>query len=212
MANALRNEGYAVDTANDGEEGLWLGQSGDYDAIILDIMLPKLDGLCVLERLRTGGHDTHVLLLTARDTVADKVKGLQAGSDDYLVKPFELEELLARVQALCRRSFGRKQSSLHVGDLEIHPLSREARRGGLVLELTQREYSLLEYLARRSGEIVTRGEIEAHIYDSRVDPMSNVVDSAICVLRRKLGAPSLIRTKRGAGYLMSGETELEAEQ
>lgn len=205
LSHALRRSGYAVDLAGDGEEGLWLAESNPYDAIVLDIMLPKRDGLDVLRTLRARGQSTHVLLLTARDTVPDRVGGLAAGADDYLVKPFALEELLARVQALCRRAYGTKQPRLRVGDLEIDPSNRTVRRAGLAVELTAREYLLLEYLARRRGDVVTRSDIEAHIYDGQADPMSNVVDSAICVLRKKLGgapAAPIIHTRRGHGYVL----------
>ncbi len=202
IATALRQSGHAVDVAADGEEGLWLASSGDYDVIVLDIMLPKLDGLGVLDRLRRAGSHSHVLLLTARDTVPDRVRGLQAGADDYLVKPFALEELLARVEALGRRAFGRKESGITIGDLHIDFASRSVTRAGRPFEFTPREFALLEYLARRRGEVVSRPEIETHIYDTRVDPMSNVVDSAVCTLRRKLGPPSLITTRRGHGYVL----------
>lgn len=206
LGTALRRSGYAVDLAGDGEEGLWLAESNDYDAIVLDVMLPKRDGIDVLRALRAHGRTVHVLLLTARDTVPDRVAGLAAGADDYLVKPFALEELLARVQALCRRAYGTKQPRLAVADLEINPATRTARRAGRAMELTAREYQLLEYLARRAGEVVSRTEIEAHIYDGQVDPMSNVVDSAICVLRKKLAvtpdAVPLIHTRRGHGYVL----------
>jgi DNA-binding response OmpR family regulator len=205
LGTALRKSGYAVDLAGDGEEGLWLAQSHDYDVIVLDIMLPKRDGLSVLAELRKGGKSTHVLLLTARDTVPDRVKGLQAGADDYLIKPFVLEELLARVQALCRRAYGTKDSRLLVADLEIDTLGRRVRRAGQPIELTAREYLLLEYLARRRGQVVARAEVEEHIYDGQVDPMSNVVDSAICSVRKKLAAAGeapLIHTRRGLGYVL----------
>ncbi len=205
LSSALRKTGYAVDVAGDGEEGLWLAGSHDYDVIILDIMLPKRDGLSVLAELRRRGQIVHVLLLTARDTILDRVEGLQAGADDYLVKPFALEELLARVQALGRRTYGTKQPRLQVGALEIDTLARCARRAGQTVDLTAREYLLLEYLSRRRGEVVSRAEIEAHIYDEQVDPMSNVVDSAICSLRKKIssaGEPPLIHTRRGLGYVL----------
>lgn len=211
LAMAFRRSGYAVDVAGDGEEGLWLAELNDYDAIVLDLMLPKRDGIDVLRTLRTRGRTTHILLLTARDTVADRVAGLADGADDYLVKPFALEELLARVQALCRRAYGSKQPHLVVGDLEVDFAQRQARRGGLELDLTAREYQLLEYLARREGEVVTRAEIEAHIYDGQVDPMSNVVDSAICGLRKKIAfspaAAPLIHTRRGLGYVLSARSD-----
>jgi DNA-binding response OmpR family regulator len=207
LGTALRRSGYAVDLAGDGEEGLWLAESNDYDAIVLDVMLPKRDGLDVLRTLRARGKPTHVLLLTARDTVADRVTGLSVGADDYLVKPFALEELLARVQALCRRAYGTKQPRLNVADLELDPAARTVRRAGQAIELTAREFQLLEYLTRRAGEVVSRSDIEAHIYDGHVDPMSNVVDSAICMLRKKLAvaddAAPLIHTRRGHGYVLA---------
>lgn len=205
LAAALRKSAYAVDVASDGEEGLWLADSHDYDVIVLDIMLPKRDGLSVLAELRRRGRSVHVLLLTARDTVLDRVQGLQGGADDYLVKPFALEELLARVQALCRRAYGTKHSRLTIGDLEIDTTARSAQRSGQVLDLTAREYLLLEYLARRRGHVVSRTEIEEHIYDGQVDPMSNVVDSAVYNLRKKLGlvgSAPLIHTRRGLGYVL----------
>lgn len=201
VTTALRQSGYAVDVAGDGEDGLWRASSHDYDAIVLDIMLPKLDGLTVLRRLREAGRNTHVLLLTARDTVPDRVTGLQSGADDYLVKPFALEELLARVAALCRRGYGAKQAGITIGELRLDSAARQATFAGERLDLTPREFALLEYLARRRGEVVSRADIEAHIYDELVDPMSNVVDSAICTLRKKLAAP-LIRTRRGQGYVL----------
>ena len=205
IGKALRKSGYAVDTSGDGEEGLWLAESNDYDAIVLDIMLPKLDGLEVLRRLRQKGRLTPVLLLTAKDTIEDRVTGLQTGADDYLVKPFALQELLARVQALCRRQYGNKTNRIVVANLEIDLTARQARRAGQPLELTSREYMLLEYLALRRGQIVTRSEIEGHIYNESADLMSNAVDSAICGLRKKLepdGGPQLIQTKRGLGYTL----------
>lgn len=202
ISTALKKSGYAVDSATDGEEGLWLAESNDYDAIILDIMLPKLDGLSLLRKLRAAGRDTHILLLTAKDTVEDRVHGLESGADDYLVKPFALEELLARVQALCRRGYGQKTSALAIGPLTIDTLKKSALVHGRPAELSPREYHLLEYLAMRRGQVVSRTDIESHIYDGQVDPMSNVVDSAICLLRKKLGEPSLIQTRRGLGYVL----------
>jgi DNA-binding response OmpR family regulator len=199
----LRRSGLAVDASGDGEEGLYLAVTNEYDVIVLDILLPKLDGLEVLRRLRQRGKATHVLLLTAKDTVQDRVRGLEGGADDYLVKPFALEELLARVKALCRRAYGNKDPRLVVADLEIDTAARKVARAGRPVALLPREYALLEYLVRRSGQVVTRAEIEEHIYDGDVEPASNVVDSAICSLRQKLGeinpAP-LIHTRRGLGY------------
>ena len=204
----LRRNGFAVDASADGEEGLWLAETNDYDAIVLDIMLPKLDGLALLQRLRKQGKQTHVLLLTAKDTVPDRVRGLELGADDYLVKPFALEELLARVKALCRRAYGSKDSRLAVADLEIDTTARKVSRAGQPVALQAREYALLEYLARRRGQIVTRAEIEEHIYGGEVEPASNAVDSAICSLRQKLGEANptpLIHTRRGLGYELAAE-------
>jgi len=205
LGTVLRRSGYAVDQSEDGEQGLWLATSNDYDLIILDIMLPKLDGLTLLARLRAAGQKVHVLLLTAKDTVTDRVNGLRAGGDDYLVKPFALEELLARIEALCRRAYGQKTPALEIGDLVLDTSSRLVRRAGHPIELTAREYLLLEYLARRRGEVVSRTEIENHIYDGQVDPISNVVDSTICGLRKKIapnGETALIHTRRGMGYVL----------
>jgi DNA-binding response OmpR family regulator len=205
LGTALRKSGYAVDLSGDGESGLWLATSNQYDVVVLDLMLPKLDGWGVLNALRERKNDVHVLLLTARDSVADRVQGLGNGADDYLVKPFALEEFLARVQALCRRVYGDKRRVLTLGDLEMDTLRRTIRRAGRAIELTSREYLLLEYLARRAGQVVSRSEIESHIYDEQVDPMSNVVDSAVCCLRKKLGGADrapLIRTRRGFGYVL----------
>jgi DNA-binding response OmpR family regulator len=210
VGGALRKAGYAVDVAGDGEEGLWRAESDDYDVIVLDIMLPKLDGLSLLQRLRRKGLGTHVLLLTAKDTVEDRVHGLQLGADDYLVKPFSLDELLARIGALCRRAYASKQTRLVIDDLEIDTAAKDVFRSGRPVKLRPREYLLLEYLARRLGQVVTRSEIEAHIYDEEADPMSNVVGSAISQLRKKLSASNptpLIHTRHGLGYILKVESE-----
>jgi DNA-binding response OmpR family regulator len=207
---ALRRSGYAVDVTGEGGEGLWMAQSIDYDVVVLDIMLPSLDGLSVLRRLREAGKSTHVLLLTAKDTVEDRVRGLQTGADDYLIKPFALEELLARVQTLCRRAYGSKQPRLVIGDLEIDTVAREVVRGGQAVHLKPREYALLEYLALRQGQVVSRRDIETHIYDEQVDPVSNVVDSAMSVLRKRIALPGstpLIHTRHGVGYVMKADAE-----
>jgi DNA-binding response OmpR family regulator len=200
LAAGLRKAGYCVDATGDGAEGLWFAETNEYDVIILDLMLPSMDGLTVLCRLRRH-KDTHVLILTARDSVPDRVQGLQRGADDYLVKPFAFEELLARVQALCRRSYGRKNPLISIGPLEIDTARRTVSCSGKPLDLSAREFKLLEFLASRQGELVSRTEIEQHIYDDQVEPMSNVVDSAICTLRRKIGPP-LIHTRRGLGYIL----------
>jgi DNA-binding response OmpR family regulator len=205
VGTGLRKAGCAVDLAGDGDEGLWYAESNDYDVIVLDLMLPGTDGLTVLQRLRDGGKNTHVLILTAKDTVEDRVHGLQAGADDYLVKPFAFEELLARVQALARRAHGVKTSQIVLGDLVVNLTARTARRADRLIDLRPREYALLEFLALRRGEVVSRTEIEQHIYDDRAEPVSNVVDAAVYALRKKIdlpGRPSLIQTRRGRGYII----------
>jgi DNA-binding response OmpR family regulator len=207
LRRGLCRAGFAVDIAYDGEEGLWLAESNDYDVIVLDLMLPKLDGISLLQRLRAQGRKTHVLILTARDSPDDRVHGLEQGADDYLTKPFHLRELIARVRALARRSYGVKTPRLIIGDLKIDLSSRVVSRKGKVIRLKPREYAVLEFLALREGEVVSRTEIEEHIYDERVEAASNVVDSAICILRRELdrpGEPSLIHTRRGMGYMLKG--------
>jgi len=206
VGTGLRRAGHVVDVAGDGEQGLWLAKSGDYDVMVLDLMLPALDGWTLLRRLRDAGRTTHVLLLTARDAVEDRVRGLQAGADDYLVKPFAFEELLARVEALGRRSHGIKRPRIVVGDLEIDLAGRTVSRRGRMLPLPRREYALLEQLALHQGRVLSRPEIERHLYDERTDPMSNVVDAAVCSLRRMIdrpGEPSLIQTRRGLGYVLA---------
>ena len=205
VGRGLRKAGYAVDVTGDGEEGLWLAQSNHYDVIILDLMLPGIDGLTLLRRLRAKQNGTHVLILTAKDTLKDRVAGLQTGADDYLIKPFAFEELLARVQALCRRSYQRKNPKIEIGDLEIDTAARLVRRKGKPIDLTAREFMLLEYLALRRGHVVSRTEIEAHIYSDSTEVMSNVVDSAVCLLRKKItlpGTPPIIQTRRGMGYIL----------
>src|SRR4051812_3688782 len=177
IAEGLRRSGYSVDVAGDGETGLWRAKSHDYDAVILDLMLPGLDGLSVLAGIRAAGGGTHVLVLTARGAVEDRVRGLPAGGDGYLVQPFAFDELLARVEALPRRRHGRKNPTICIGDLVIDTVARLVRRGENVIELSPREYALLDYLAARGDAVVSRTEIEAHIYDDRTEPMSNVVDA-----------------------------------
>jgi DNA-binding response OmpR family regulator len=206
LVSALRQTGYVVDVAGDGEVALWHAREHAYDAIVLDIMLPGRDGLDVLSTLRAEGRAVHVLLLTARDTLADRVRGLHLGADDYLVKPFALEELLARVAALCRRSGEKRVLSLTAGNLTVDPSARAATCGGQALDLTAREYLLLEYITRHVGVVVSRADIEGRIYDERVEPASNVVDSTVCNLRKKLaaaGADVAICTRRGFGYLLA---------
>ncbi len=208
LGTALRKNGYVLDITGDGKEGLWMAESNGYDVVILDIMLPGLDGLSVLKHIRENGQDTHILILTAKDTVEDRVRGLMTGADDYLTKPFALNELLARVAALIRRCYGEKKSRLEVGNLRINTDAREVTVSGEMLPLTPREYKMLEYLTYRKGQTVSRTEIEEHIYDSNANLFSNVVDSTISTLRKKLahinGAPSII-TRRGMGYILKSE-------
>jgi DNA-binding response OmpR family regulator len=199
----LKQAGYIVDVTGDGRDALWRANSVPYDVIIMDIMIPSLDGLAVLRELRAGGNETHVLLLTAKDSVEDRVKGLREGADDYLIKPFSFDELLARVQALCRRSYTKKSPEIKVGDLSLNPAKQQLLCHGDPLELLPREFRLLHLLLLRQGEVVSRPEIEAHLYDDQAEIMSNVVDSTISLLRKKLGAvgsTAIIQTKRGFGY------------
>lgn len=199
----LRKAGYAVDATGDGDEGLWYAQSRVYDVIVLDWMLPGLDGCEILRRLRQEGDESPVLFLTAKDAVADRVFGLRAGADDYLVKPFAFEEFLARVGVLARRQFGLHSSRIPIGDLVIDTGAKTVSRQGRRIELTAREYRLLEYLALRRGVVVSRTEIEAHIYADETGPTSNVVDAIVYSLRRKdQGLRALLRTRRGLGYVL----------
>lgn len=200
LRRALVEEGLAVDVAHDGESGLYQAESVDYDAILLDLMLPRLDGWEVLKRLRKK-KATPVLVLTARDAVVDKVKGLNTGADDYLTKPFELSELIARVRALVRRSAGKPSPVVRLGDLEIDTAARTVKKGGKAVELTPKEYALAELLVLRKGELVTRTAIYEHIYDDSDDSLSNVVDVYVSNLRRKLGK-DFVETRRGEGYIV----------
>ena len=201
----LEGEGFAVDVAADGRTGLDYARNNPYDLLVLDLMLPELDGMSLLARLQEKEDRPHVLVLTARDRIEDRVEGLNAGADDYLVKPFAFDELLARIHALLRRRYGERGSTLEVGALEVDMLARSARFGGAPLELSAREYALLEYLALRRGHTVTREEIEDHIYGVHRLPSSNAVDSTVCILRSKLGPEGrrLIHTRRGQGYVLS---------
>jgi len=205
VAKGLAEAGFAVDATGDGEEGLWYARSGDYDVVILDLMLPKVDGLTILRRLREHENPANVLILTARDTVQDRVQGLDLGADDYLVKPFAFEELLARVRALVRRRYEARSPAICVADLEIDTTTRTVRRAGRPVELTAREYAILELLAMRAGQVVTRTEIWEHIYDFEAEPASNVIDVTISHLRKRLERgkrPRLIHTRRGMGYVL----------
>ena len=205
LAQGLREAGFAVDVTGDGNEGLWYAVNNDYDVIILDLMLPGMDGLTILEKLRDEGRQSHVLILTAKDTLEDKVKGLELGADDYLVKPFAFEELLARVRALVRRTYRHKHPHIEIEDLRIDLSTQKVFHGGEEISLTPREYALLEYLAMRSGQVVSRTDIWEHVYEFNSSASSNVVDVYIGYLRKKLqqtGQPDLIQTVRGRGYLI----------
>jgi DNA-binding response OmpR family regulator len=196
----LSREGFAVDDAADGESGLRYARNNPYDVVVLDLLLPKLDGLGVLAGLRGKADRPHVLVLTARDRVEDRVAGLNEGADDYLVKPFAFDELLARIHALVRRRYAERRA-VEVGELVLDLVAHTASYAGKSLDLTAREYALLEYLALRRGQPVTREEIEDHVYRVHKLPASNAVDSAVCLLRAKLGpGKDLIRTLRGRGY------------
>jgi DNA-binding response OmpR family regulator len=206
LKEGLAKAGYEVEATGDGREGLWHAQSRDFDAIVLDLMLPGMDGLTVLSRLRKLGKDASVLILTARDRVEDRIKGLRAGADDYLVKPFSFDELVARLEALARRRFGMVKSKITVRGLTVDTAAKSVTRDGRVVELTAREYALLEFLALRRGRVLSRSEIEAHICDENSDLNSNVVDAAVYSLRRKIDLPdepSIIVTRRGMGYSMA---------
>lgn len=205
VAKGLREAGFAVDVTGDGKEGLWFATSNDYDAIVLDLMLPGMDGLDVLSRLRAAGRQSHVLILTAKDTVPDRIHGLDLGADDYLTKPFAFDELLARIHALVRRKYEHKSPEVRIGPVTIDTASQRVWSNGEEVRLTPREYALLEYLAMRADEVVSRSDIWEHVYDFHSAATSNVVDVYIGYLRKKLngaGAESLIRTVRGRGYTM----------
>ena len=198
LAKALREEGYAVDTATEGEEGLYKAENSDYDAIVLDIMLPRLDGWQVLERLRQT-KKTPVLFLTARDTLPDRVRGLDGGADDYLVKPFDLSELFARLRAVIRRSANRPTPEIKIGPVAIDTLARTVAVNGQPVTLTAKEYMILEYLAQHQGKVISRTELYEHVFDERADNLSNLLDVHIFNIRKKM-ACEFIATRRGHGY------------
>ena len=205
LVQGLTEAGFAVDATGDGREGLWYANGTAYDAIVLDLMLPGLDGMSLLRKIRQDGKTSPVLILTAKDRVDDRVAGLNQGADDYLVKPFAFEELLARVRALVRRKYDLATTVLSFGDVEIDLKAKEVRRGGETIMLTAREFGLLEVLALRRGQVVSRTEIAEHLYGFDAEPDSNAIDVHIAQLRRKLegpGRPRLIHTRRGLGYLL----------
>lgn len=206
VSKGLKEAGFAVDVATDGVDGLHLGLTEPYDAAVVDIMLPGLDGLSLIERLREKNIRTPVIILSAKRSVDDRVKGLQTGGDDYLTKPFSFSELLARIQALIRRaSQVSEPSTLSAGELTIDLLTREARRGDVEIELPSREFALLEYLMRNKGRIISKTSILEHVYDYSFDPQTNVVDVLVCRLRNKIDRdfePKMIHTVRGMGYVL----------
>ena len=209
VAKGLKEAGYAVDVAQEGLDGLDLGLSGVFDAAVVDIMLPGIDGLTLIERMRAKKNNTPVIILSAKRTVDDRVKGLQAGGDDYLTKPFSFSELLARIQALIRRDTRVSEpSTLTVGDLTVDLLAREAKRGDTVISLPPREFALLEYLMRHPSRIISKTSILENIYDYSFDPQTNVVDVLVCRLRNKIDKDfdrKMLHTVRGMGYVLKDQ-------
>ncbi|MEO7964533.1 MAG: response regulator transcription factor [Gemmatimonadaceae bacterium] len=206
LVRGLREQAFAVDLVADGEGAVCLALINEYDAVVLDLALPKKDGLQVCRELRRAGSATRILILTARDSVRSRVEGLDAGADDYLVKPFDFEELVARLRALLRRSGDVRDRFLLVGDLSLDTHAQRAERAGIRLSLTTKEYSLLEFLMRNAGRVVGRREISEHVWDDNYDPISNLIESYINRLRRKVDtnfAVPLIYTRRGAGYVLT---------
>ena len=209
LAKGLSEAGFAVDTTGDGKEGLWYATSNEYDVIILDLMLPGMDGLEILKKIRAQGRKSHVLILTARDTVQDRVTGLNLGADDYLIKPFAFKELLARIHALLRRGYRQKNPLIEIKDLKIDFSRQRVWRGKEEIQLTPREYALLEYLAMRLGQTISRTDIWEHIYDFNSSASSNVVDVYIGYLRKKIERPNkprLIHTIRSRGYALGAKS------
>src|SRR5439155_1224133 len=208
LAKALREEGYAVDTAQAGDDGLYKAENYDYDAVVLDVMLPQLDGWEVLVRLRKLKR-TPVLMLTARDATEDRVKGLDTGADDYLIKPFDLTELFARLRALIRRAAGKSSSLIKLGEVAIDPRSRSVTRNDHPVTLTAREFAILEYLALHRGEVISRTELYEHLFDENDDTLSNLLDVHVFSIRKKLGH-DLIATRRGQGYCIESASSGKA--
>ncbi|MEP7273644.1 MAG: response regulator transcription factor [Acidobacteriota bacterium] len=215
LAKGLREQTYAVDIAADGEAASYQAAINDYDLIILDVMLPHKDGLAVCRELREAGSAVPILMLTARDGVEDRIAGLDTGADDYLIKPFDLHELLARVRALLRRGQSLQPDNLRIADLTIDVRARSASRAGRIMQLTAKEYALLEFLARHAGEVVTRAQIAEHVWDENFDPFSNLIEVYIQRLRRKLDEGHvlrLIRTMRGEGYQLTAGATIESDR
>ncbi|MFN8035294.1 MAG: response regulator transcription factor [Acidimicrobiia bacterium] len=208
LRRALEREGYAVDVAGNGQDGLWLGTENDYDAIVLDVMIPPPDGFEVCRQLRGAGRWAPIVLLTARDSVHDRVTGLDAGADDYLPKPFSFAELYARLRALTRRGSRERPTILRVGDLVLDPAGHTVTRAGTEIELSPKEFALLELFMRHPGEVVTRTQILEHVWDFAYDGTSNVVDVYVRYLREKIDRPfgrEALLTVRGVGYRLRGE-------
>lgn len=206
VETALRQAGYVVDLAHDGEDGHFLGDTEPYDAVVLDLGLPALDGLSVLERWRREGRDMPVLILTARDTWREKVAGLRAGADDYLAKPFEVEEMLARVEALIRRAAGRASAVLSWGPVALDTVTRRVTLGGTPVDLTPLEFRMLSYMMHHGDKVISKTELTEHIYGQSFDLDSNTIEVLVNRLRKKLG-PSLIRTHRGQGYQLAANED-----
>lgn len=214
IKRGLRQAAYAVDVARDGEDALYQASINDYDAVILDVMIPKRDGFEVCRELRAQGSRIPVLMLTARDAVEDRIGGLDTGADDYLTKPFEFGELLARLRALLRRGQELRPTVIEIGDLEIDTRGQRVKRNGKPIELTTKEYMLLEYLAHNAGKVVGREEISEHVWDDTFDPFSKLIEVYINRLRRKVDEPfgrPLIQTRRGAGYVLRAPAEDEGK-
>jgi heavy metal response regulator len=207
IKKGLEEEHYAVDVAHDGEEGLYLTETNDYDLVVLDLMIPKIHGWEGLKRIRTKKNNVPILVLTARDSIEDKVKGLDSGCDDYLTKPFAFAELLARIRALLRREKAEKEPILRIADLTLSLVTHKVARQGKEIELTSREYTLLEYFMRNPDKVLTRTMISEHVWDYHFDSMTNVIDVYVNYLRRKIDKDfelKLIHTIRGIGYIMKG--------
>jgi DNA-binding response OmpR family regulator len=210
LAKGLREQSYAVDVATDGEAAVYQAGINDYDLVILDVTLPLKDGFEVCRELRAGGLTFPILMLTARDAPPDRVAGLDSGADDYLTKPFDFHELLARLRALLRRGPALRPETVEIADFSIDMRARQVRRGGRQIELTAKEYALLEYLARRAGEVVSRAEIAEHVWEENFDPFSNLIEVYVQRLRRKIDeghTAKLLRTRRGEGYVLASAKE-----
>jgi two-component system copper resistance phosphate regulon response regulator CusR len=210
LAKGLREQSYAVDIAADGEAAVYQASVNDYDLIILDVMLPHKDGFEVCRELRTEGLTVPILMLTARDAIQDRIAGLDTGADDYLIKPFDFHELLARLRALLRRGPALRPEIVEIADLSVDMRARQVKRSGHQIELTAKEYALLEYLARRAGEVVGRAEIAEHVWEENFDPFSNLIEVYMQRLRRKIDegyALKLLRTRRGEGYMLTSAKE-----